>query len=427
MGRKQRSIALIAVITATLAAAKPAAGFLADMGGHWAAPLVEALSARGIISGDQYLRFNPEAPLTRAQLSKLLVAGLGNQDDAKLLSSYPSRFNDVPKWHWANGYIESLAEVGAIQGYPDGSFGAEDTVTRAQLAVIFVRTVGLADLARLRQFEQTGYADDAQVPDWARGAVQVARDTGLMTGFEDNTFRPLQPVTRAEGSVALFRLLSLKGRTFDLSGTLLQFDPESRTGTIRDLTGQDHVFTMASEAEYFRAGQRTFANQVQPLDQVWVVLGSDGNGTFMDARYQDLLAQNLETHGNTIAVTLRSGVRRSLTLEPGAPVFLNGRPVTAAQADKASVAYMALDRITGDVRVLDAVNVTAHGLLVSVEPDKHKITVDTDGDLHELTLAADVIWVVNGQKATADDLRADDRVQIAQNAAGLAVYVMAER
>lgn len=183
MQRIKRRTALIGAAVLTLAVATPAAALLTDIGGHWAAPLIGALQARGIVSGDQFFRFNPEAPLTRAQLSKLLVTGLGSVDDAHLLAGYPSRFNDVPKWHWANGFVESLAESGAVQGYPDGTFGPEESVTRAQLAVIFVREAGLADQARLRQFEQTGYADDGTVPDWARGSVQVAQIVGLLEGF----------------------------------------------------------------------------------------------------------------------------------------------------------------------------------------------------------------------------------------------------
>jgi hypothetical protein len=234
-------------------------------------------------------------------------------------------------------------------------------------------------------------------------------------------------VTRAEGSVALFRLLSLKGRAFDLSGTLMEFDPLSRRGTVRDLNGQDHAFTMVPQAEYFRAGEQTYVGQIRPLDQVWIVLRADGNGTFVDARYQDLLAHNLETKGSTVTVTLPSGVKRSLILEPGAPVFLNGRAATAADADKASDVYMALDQITGDVRMLDAVNVSVSGLLAGLDSVKHTVTVETESDLHELTFAPDVTWVLNGEKVSVDDLRAGDHVRIAQNAAGLAVYVMAER
>lgn len=211
MERKHKRTMLIGVALAAILAARPAFGLLTDMAGHWSAPLVGALEAQGIVSGDELLRFNPDVSLTRSQLAKLLVAGLGFQDNAHLLAGYPSRFTDVPKWHWANGFVEALAETGAVDGFPDGTFAPEETVTRAQMAVIFVRVAGLSEQARLQRFEQTGYADDADVPEWARGSVRVARTAGLMAGFEDNTFRPLRPVTRAEGGVALLRLSASKG------------------------------------------------------------------------------------------------------------------------------------------------------------------------------------------------------------------------
>lgn len=427
MQRIKRRTALIGAAVLTLAVATPAAALLTDIGGHWAAPLIGALEARGIISGDQYFRFNPEAPLTRAQLAKLLVTGLGSEADAHLLATYPSRFSDVPKWHWANGFVESLAEAGAVQGYPDGAFGPEDTVTRAQLAVIFVREAGLADQARLRQFELTGYADDAAVPDWARGAVQVAQKVGLMGGFEDNSFRPLQAVTRAEGSVALARLLSLKGRAFDLSGTLVKFDQVARTAVVRDFYGQERSVTMSLNAQYFRAGSSSYVGAIRPLDQVWIVLGPDGTGTFMDARYQDLLGKNLQVSGSTVTVSGADGRAQSATLQPGAPVYLNGRPVSTAQVDKATDAYLLFDQVSGDIRVLDAVNVTASGSLVGVDQEKHMIVIQNATGVQIIPLAPDAIYVLNGQRLAVGDLRIDDRLQLAQNASGQAEYVMAER
>ncbi|HWI53275.1 MAG TPA: S-layer homology domain-containing protein [Symbiobacteriaceae bacterium] len=428
MERKQIKAIAAGAALLTLMAARPATGLLTDMASHWAGSLVGALEARGIVSGDEDLRFHPDTPLTRAQLAKLLVTGLGYSDDASLLGRYGSRFADVPTWHWANGYIESLAETGAVEGYPDGSFGPADEVTRAQLAAIFVRAAGLAEQARLMRFEHTTYADDKEIPEWARGFVHVAQTTGMMAGFEDNSFRPLLPVTRAEGSTALFRLLALKGRVFHLSGTLVRFDPATRAGTVRDGLGRETDFTMSPSAQYYRAGLPSYTGQIQPLDQVWIVLGPDGAGTFLDARYEERMATSIRVVGErTITATLPGGGTRTSDVPPGALVYLNGRPSTLDQLNRVTQAYLVLDRITGDIRVLDAISVSLSGSFNFYAPTPPSLILEVNQEIQVLRLSADALYVLNGQPVQPTELRVDDRLQVVQNEAGDVTYVLAER
>lgn len=426
MGNNRRWVTLAGGIALTLAFAKPAAGLLVDMAGHWSSPVVAALASRRIVSGDEQGRFSPEAPLTRAQLAKLLVASLGYQEDADILGKYRSRYVDIPDWHWAKGYVESLAELAVVEGYPDGTFGPEDTVTRAQLAVILVRATGMADQARASRFEKPGFADDAEIPEWALGYVHVARATGLMAGFEDGRFRPLRPVTRAEGSVALFRLMDTRGRMFHLTGTLVRFDPVSRQGTVRDELGHERSFTMSGEAQYYRGGAPSASSQIKVLDQVWVVLGADGTGTFLDARFKDILGSNLRTSGTTATVTLPDG-SRSYPVSPGVLTFLNGRPSTLENANGAQAAYLMLDTVTGQVRVLDTVRASTQGRLIGVDVRQLTIHVQVEQHVRVLRTDSSAVFVVNGEKAALADLLVGDRLLVAANEADLAIYVLAER
>lgn len=426
MEQKKRWMILVGAAAVILTAAQPAMGLLVDMASHWSAPMVSALMAKRIVAGDDEGKFNPEMPLTRAQLAKLLVTGTGFQEDAQLLAAYASRFSDVPRWHWANGYIESLAESAVVEGYPDGSFGPEDEVTRAQMAVILVRLAGMTAQARAQRFEATGYQDDAAIADWARGFVKVARATGLMAGFEDGAFRPDQPVTRAEGSAALFRLVSSRGQMFHLAGTLTRFNPATREGVVRDELGQERTFTMAAQAEYFRAGSPSTAVLVRPLDQVWVVVGPDGLGTYLEARYKDVLGTNLRLDTNSATVTLKDGTR-SYSLQPGVLVFLNGTPATLSQVQGAQVAYLVLDQMAGQVRVLDAVSASVSGKLVGVDPNLAVIHVEMDRQIKRLTVDPQATIIRDGAKANLINLAIGDQIYVVVDAAGRATYVVAER
>ncbi|MGE5673166.1 MAG: S-layer homology domain-containing protein [Mycobacterium leprae] len=402
-----------------------ASGALVDMAGHWAAPLVGALEARGIIAGDPDGSFHPEAPLTRAQLAKLLTVALGNQANADLLSHYSSRYTDVPNWHWAKGYIEALVETGAAEGYGDGTFGPGDTVTRAQMAVFLVRSMGLNDQARLLRFSPTPYTDDRSIPDWARGSVQVALQSGLMAGFGDNTFRPNQPVTRAEASVAILRLTGRKGMAYDLTGTLVRFDASTRQAVVRDPLGQEKAFTMAADAEYFRGGVVVQATQVAPPDQVWLVLGPDGVGRFIEARYADLLVQGAVISGTSLMATMPDGSQRTLALEPGAIFLLNGQVVTADQMKGATPVYLALDTQNNDVRLVDGVAAQVQGKVAGL--NSTQLFVNTANGIQTLNIGSTATLYLNGLPIRLTDLQVGDRVWAALDASGTLTYLQAER
>lgn len=426
MARYYRALMIAGITILGVATARPAVGYLSDLAGHWAAPVIGALEIRGIVSGDEQGRFDPEAPMTRAQLAKLLAVSLGSQDDATILARYPSRFSDVVRWHWARGYIEALAETGALEGYGDGTFGPEDTVTRAQMATMMVRLAGLADQANLTRFERTVFTDDSDIPDWARGAINVARSAGLMNGFADGTFRPGDPVTRAEGSVTLFRFLAARGDVFHLTGTLVRFEPATGEGELRDDLGRIVPFTMAQDAHYFRNGSEVPPWELQPLDQVWILKGANGNLQFLDARYGDLLAQNLAVNGQTITVTLNDSTQKQLQVQEGAPVFLNGASVSLAQSAGANLVYLALDLVTGEARAVDAVTAPWSGSVVGYDSTSHALHITVANEERSYPVAPEAILLLNGQRVSPADLTSGTRVQFAVNNANALTYLLAE-
>lgn len=113
-------------------------------------------------------------------------------------------FTDIAN-HAAKAEITYMAQQGYVKGLTDTTFGPEVSLTRAQFVTLLARTFQwqLPDAPKL------SFKD--KVPAYAQGAVQVAVSKGLVKGYADNTFRPDQPVTRAEAAVILDRLLKKKG------------------------------------------------------------------------------------------------------------------------------------------------------------------------------------------------------------------------
>lgn len=102
---------------------------------HYAYKAIRALTAKGVFSDVSH--FNPDQPLTRSQMAKILIKGFGIKVD----DNHQESFQDIPKNHWAHGFIITLAEVGISYGVTPSTFQPDTTVTRAQLAAFTDRAL----------------------------------------------------------------------------------------------------------------------------------------------------------------------------------------------------------------------------------------------------------------------------------------------
>src|SRR5690606_12351451 len=117
-------------------------------------------------------------------------------------------FSDVDPDADHAGAFELLYDLGIFEGYGDGTVGPNDPLTREQFAVVVVRALGATNAARNLSNFVTHFADDAQISDWARGAVAYA-SARIIQGYPDGTFRPQSNVTYAEAYTMLIRALGL--------------------------------------------------------------------------------------------------------------------------------------------------------------------------------------------------------------------------
>lgn len=111
-----------------------------------------------------------------------------------------SSFTDV-SGHWAKAYISALAERKIVGGVSDTEFEPDAEITREQIAVILSRAFSLENT------KQNGaFADDEIISDWAYDGVYSVLAAGYMKGDENGNFSPLSNATRAEVATVIYRL-----------------------------------------------------------------------------------------------------------------------------------------------------------------------------------------------------------------------------
>ncbi len=147
-------------------------------------------------------------------------------------------FSDIDG-HWAYDDIMELAELGIVEGYPDGSFGPSDYINRAAITKI-----------ALEAFGYEVYEADSQFPDvedgeWFTNYINSAYAYEIIGGYPDGTFAPANEVNRAE---ALKILIEASG-VEDLNGaSVFLGDEEDWVNSFSDVTEDDWYYTYLMEA-----------------------------------------------------------------------------------------------------------------------------------------------------------------------------------
>ncbi|QJC54063.1 hypothetical protein HGI30_22755 [Paenibacillus albicereus] len=130
----------------------------------------------------------------------------------------PASFRDT-QGHWGQASMERLASKLIFEGRGPGVFAPDAPITRAEVAALLVRSLGLADAQTGRPFLDTAGG-------WYEQAVSTAYRTGLITGYEDGSFRPGRSVTRQELVTMVVAAMAYTGEGPDASARKAVFADE---------------------------------------------------------------------------------------------------------------------------------------------------------------------------------------------------------
>ena len=128
----------------------------------------------------------------------LLVTAFSMQVSAKVV------FSDLEPTHWCYNKIIDFEKKGYVCGYQDGTFRADRTITRAEYVKIVNNFFGYKPNTK-----DVSKFSDVSTDDWFAPYVNEAVSRGYITGFEDGTFKPQDPIRRQEATVILARILGI--------------------------------------------------------------------------------------------------------------------------------------------------------------------------------------------------------------------------
>lgn len=175
-------------------------GFFVDVPScHWAFDDILYVFKNLIFKGTTQTTFSPEETMTRGMIVTTLWRLEGEPQAAG------NSFSDAQNI-WCSDAIDWAAAKGIVNGFTDGSFRANDTVTREQIAMILYRYAGFKGADTGTKADISGFADFGSVSSVAREALSSAVAKGIILG-NNNNLMPAAGATRAQVSAMLHRFI----------------------------------------------------------------------------------------------------------------------------------------------------------------------------------------------------------------------------
>ncbi len=186
--------------TFTIAESTAAFNDISAASHSWAITSVGALAARGVINGVGGGNYDPDRSVTRAEFIKMVVSIFNMYDTTKA-----ANFTDVAAGEWYNTYVGTAQSMGITNGYEDGSFRPNNTITREEMSTMLYRAAEVLSV-KIEAANVENFADDWNIQDYAKVPVYKMRGAGILQGVGENNFDPKNNCTRAQAAVAIYNM-----------------------------------------------------------------------------------------------------------------------------------------------------------------------------------------------------------------------------
>ncbi|MDU0203554.1 S-layer homology domain-containing protein [Paenibacillus sp. MAH-36] len=385
---------------------------------EWAIRYIASLASMRVFEGYEDGTFKPQNTVSRIEAitAAVRLMGLRSQAESSAKMSTHLNFKDanqIPAW--AVGYV-AVALENDLFSENDDSVQPQKEGDRLWATTLLVKALKLDAQAKAKMNTALPFKDAKQIPAGSVGYVAVAIEKGLVDGFEDNTFRPNQPVTRAQ-------LAALLDRT---GGQLPDQGNNTLTGTVKSVVNGNAVVlttsgTTSTYALYpdvyiykngvkispsaLQAGDevsvRTFNNQIIYMEVTKPVVPISSSGTVTTV-----------VNNNILKLT-KSGVTTNYTLHPDIVIYRNGVKVAASALQVGDeVNVRTSDNKVIFIEVTQTAQAITNNGTITAAVSNNVLKLKKDNVNFEIKLHPDVVVYRNGLKVALTELKIGDEVNV---------------
>lgn len=391
---------------------------------HWAIKHITKLALLGIVEGNGLGQYEPSSSVTQEQVITMLVRMLGWEDEAKALPAFAS---DLQVSDYAKPYLHMALEKGLIVYTEElGASGAgwgTRSATREWVAKLVVKAIGKQTDAESLQNEASSFTDNASISSWALGYINEAVVLKIVNGMEDGSFKPANPVTRAE--MATF--LSRAGQYAESTGRTAVGIVESAANqsiVLSDDYGDEKTYTLTSDTLVYGFNQDAPSglSAIKPGNKVSMIV-KDTEVQYIEVLEEDGQAANV-LNGTLVSLDYASG---EVTLTAGGKEVKVQIQVPVSIVDASGKGIASSDLIPGSVLELHRtgsrakyssivakhipVNKTGEGTVKSVDLASRKLSVlEASGTAVEYPLADEVKYTDGGAPGDLSVIKPKDKI-----------------
>ncbi len=398
----------------------------------WCVNEISAMADDGIISGYTDGTFKPENTVTKLEALALVARVLGSREEVnaslveKAKELHEEKIEDYSLSFGTDEIcyllLKGVLFEDELDDYLAGG-AANEGMKRYEVAVLLTKGMGAEQEVKDKVTAVLDYTDTLQIPTTARKYVEYVTAQGLMQGMGDNTFAPLNNVTRAQAALVLYKLQDLT--SYDMfKGIVASYDQDTRTIRFKLADDTNKAYTVLPKSVTLRCD----GDAIEPDDIKvgWEAVVTTQNDMlyvldFLTAQSDGIISGKLVSVAKATDAT---------TLKVEDMTSANGGVVSYKTADNVAITYSGSEGKLTDLAVGDYVKLTIKNnkiTIINAEPAKKTVkgtitAIDlTDGvsmtiksnDVEEIyPVATNVKVAKNSDSATMTDIMVGDKATV---------------
>lgn len=204
----------------------------------WYYETVAEAYEKGIMKGQTDSLFAPVKTMSRAEFVTLLyrITGVNENGFGETLATFDDGVTDA----WYSEAMGWGVKRGLIKGMDDNTVRPNQTITRAEIAVMLDRYLQYMSYSLPAVAEESLFTDDASVADWCRDQIYACQVYGVFKGDEEGKFNPANNASRAEGATIVLRLMNSIENLLETKGIVVAESGETAAFTLFYTFGGEH-------------------------------------------------------------------------------------------------------------------------------------------------------------------------------------------